>query len=432
MSKLRSSKKAIVLLILLGFVNGIMYSFPFLRYVFYDQQIEAMGITNAQSGFLMTLESGTAIFFYIIGGIIADKFATKKCILVSMAGSIVLIFAYFFAMQNYVISCGIWLLLGFTTNFVFWCALTKAVRQIGSESAQGSSYGIYYMSSGIWSAIINAIALLVYSKLSANVVFGFKMVVLTYGICTIVGFVLVYLLYHDEKDESGNVIIKEQDESEKFHMRDVLTALKMPQVWMISFLVFISYGIYTTVSYFSPYLTDVMGVSVVNSSAISIIRSNLMCVFSLAGGLIADRLFKSTTKWFIWGMAIAAFLYAVFLGLPNSIGSGFATFLSLVPAAVSMALYGVVFSIMQESKIPTKITGTAIGVASIIGYLPDAVYSWMFGKWMDDYGNKGYSIIFSFLMITAIVGIVLSVILFKMCRKKNRMASDSTAVTEKA
>ena len=104
MRKLNITGKQFILLLLLGFVNGIMYSFPYIRYVFYDQQIAAMGITNAQSGFMMTLESGTAIFFYIFGGIIADKFSTKKCLITSMLGSVVLNFFYLFTMQNYPMS----------------------------------------------------------------------------------------------------------------------------------------------------------------------------------------------------------------------------------------------------------------------------------------------------------------------------------------
>jgi nitrate/nitrite transporter NarK len=427
MRKLNITGKQFILLLLLGFVNGIMYSFPYIRYVFYDQQIAAMGITNAQSGFMMTLESGTAIFFYIFGGIIADKFSTKKCLITSMLGSVVLIFFYIFTMQNYTLSCIVWLLLGFSTNFVFWCALTKAVRQTGGDDSQGRSYGIYYASSGIWSALINALALTVYSKFSSNVVFGFKMAVLTFGIGTVVAVLLVGVFFKEKKDANGKTVVVEQDESEKFHIRDVLTAVKMPQVWMISLLIFISYGLYTTVNYFTPYLTDVMKVPTIDSSAISIVRSNLMCLFSIVGGFLADKIFKSTLRWFVCGMSIAAVLYIVFLTLPHGINSTFATILSLFPAAVSMMLYGVVFSIMNESNIPKRITGTVIGVASVIGYLPDAIYSFMFGKWMDTYKNTGYNYIFLFLMSTAVVGIVFSIVLYRMVKKQKAMPTASNS-----
>ena len=44
--KKKLGMRAFGLLIILGFVNAIMYCFPYVRYVFYDQQIAAMGITN--------------------------------------------------------------------------------------------------------------------------------------------------------------------------------------------------------------------------------------------------------------------------------------------------------------------------------------------------------------------------------------------------
>ena len=47
--KKKLGMRAFGLLIILGFVNAIMYCFPYVRYVFYDQQIAAMGITNEQS-----------------------------------------------------------------------------------------------------------------------------------------------------------------------------------------------------------------------------------------------------------------------------------------------------------------------------------------------------------------------------------------------
>ena len=63
----------IAVLLILGFVNAIMYCFPYVRYVFYDQQIAAMKITNEQSGILMSAYSLAMLSAMIPGGILADK-----------------------------------------------------------------------------------------------------------------------------------------------------------------------------------------------------------------------------------------------------------------------------------------------------------------------------------------------------------------------
>ena len=49
-TKAHLSVKTLWVLFILGLVNAVMYCFPYIRYVFYDQQIAAMGITNTQSG----------------------------------------------------------------------------------------------------------------------------------------------------------------------------------------------------------------------------------------------------------------------------------------------------------------------------------------------------------------------------------------------
>ncbi len=80
-----------------------------------------------------------------------------------------------------------------------------------------------------------------------------------------------------------------------------------------------------------------------------------------------------------------------------------ASLYTLIPGAFAMMMYGVVFSTVSEAGIPRMMTGTTIGIASIIGYLPDSIYSVIFGKWMDQHGAAGYNYIFTFLMITGII-----------------------------
>lgn len=56
-AKAKLTGKMLGVLFIFGFVNAIMYTFPYVRYVFYEQQIIAMGITNTQSGQLMSIYS---------------------------------------------------------------------------------------------------------------------------------------------------------------------------------------------------------------------------------------------------------------------------------------------------------------------------------------------------------------------------------------
>ena len=61
-----------------------------------------------------------------------------------------------------------------------------------------------------------------------------------------------------------------------------------------------------------------------------------------------------------------------------------------------------------------------VGIASIIGYLPDSFYYIIFGKWMDKFGNNAYPMIFGFLMGTAALGMVITILMRKLIKKNNK------------
>lgn len=57
----------------LSFAGGSIYTLPYLKYIFYDTQLEVMGINNTQSGLLVSMYAIGCILSYIPGGLITDK-----------------------------------------------------------------------------------------------------------------------------------------------------------------------------------------------------------------------------------------------------------------------------------------------------------------------------------------------------------------------
>ena len=352
-------------LFIFGFVNAIMYTFPYVRYVFYEQQIIAMGINNTQSGQLMSIYSLCMMASMIPGGILADKFSTKKCLVYSVLASFVAICIYAFTM-TFTVACFVWFMVGLSTNFVFWCGITKAVGMVGDPETQGSCYGIYYASSGIISAILNAICLWA-SGFSEDPTTSFMIAMWVMAGGTLIAALLVVVFFKEKEVEAAS-------EDDTFQFKYVGAVLKNPMTWLIAIMVMCAYGLYTSVSYFSPYLTDVLGIPLVNSTLLNIVRSNLMI-------------------------------------MPDTVSPGFATFVSLLPSMVAMMLYGVIWSGLRECKFKAAYFGTVIGIGSILGYTPDFFYFTIFGKWMDTYGNAAYKMIFGFLMATAVLGMILAIVM---------------------
>ena len=317
--------------------------------------------------------------------------------------------------MSFELSLFIYLGLSATTAFVFWSSLMKAVRLVGTEKEQGFMYGLYYACNGLTSAFMNAFALTAYGTAGGDVVDGFVRAVIAGGSIAVISAIALMILMKSPKGEEDTSL---SDDETKFKLKDVGKVLKNPVVWVVSLTILCGYGIFSSTSYFNPYLTEVVGVTPESSGAITIVRNYLLLLLAPVGGIIADKLLKSTCKWLTIAFSILAVLFAIVLIMPSTISPLFASLYTLLPGAFAMMMYGVIFSTVSEAKIPRAFTGTVIGIASIIGYMPDSIYSLLFGNWLDAHGGAGYNYIFLFLAASAALGAVLSIVIYRIGHKK--------------
>lgn len=406
--------KKYLTLIVLGLAGGSIYIFPYLKYVFYDPLINVLHISNAQSGLLLTMYAIGCVILYIPGGILADKVNPKKALILSLLATTILtlLFALVVAVDSlqpfaFGISLVIWLLLAFGSGFVFWTALLKAIRIIGTEEEQGRMYGIYYAANGTTAAIIAAVNLWAYNMGGgeANERMSFFFAILSMAAFTLLAAILIGVLMENGKDKDLSTA-----EEDKFHFSDVSSVLKTPSVWLVSIAFFCIYGVYSCSSYFTPYLTDVVGLSTTVAGVCSILRTYVvMLIAAPVGGILADKVFKSTLNWFRFGGLLLALSIILVILIGADAPSLLIAVLTLIPGLFSMCLYGIMFSTMHEIKIPIKVAGTAIGIASIIGYLPDMFLSTIFGSILDaNAGASGYFQIFSILAAFCVIVVVIS------------------------
>ena len=91
-------------------------------------------------------------------------------------------------------------------------------------------------------------------------------------------------------------------------------------------------------------------------------------------------------------------------------------FISVIVIAIGVyAARALYFAVMQEGKIPIVLTGTAVGLISLVGYTPDIFASATFGYLLD--ANKGEAIGFQnvFWMFTgfSVVGAITAFVYHK-------------------
>lgn len=248
------------------------------------------------------------------------------------------------------------------------------------------------MFNGLAGALGNAIPLLVMARTGS-----FRLAIIALGFMTLLAVVLVQLFLDDEKVLAKRGIHLKGDEP--IRLKYIGSVLKWPGFWLLALTIFVDYSIYSNLSYFNPYLINVLGIEPTASSATSIIRSYGAMVVAPLGGIMADKVFKGTCKWFMGNMIVTALVIAcVFTFGPES-NKVFVTVYSLIPSLVVYSMYSVQYSIIRELHFSPVVIGTAIGISGLAGNLGNVIWPTFFGNILDKYGNDGYRYIFMCLIV---------------------------------
>lgn len=398
--------KSFLAVISFAIAGSVIYELPYIKYVYYDKLIEAFNITNAQAGFMLSAYAMGCLALYIPGGIVADKFSTKKMLVLSLWGTGILGFVLAFSM-NYITALIVFFMFALTTSFVFWTALNKGLRLIGGEDNSGSTYGWYYALGSVISFCTSLVFWAQYASTDNAHDAMFKTII-AMSIAVIIAGVLVLITFKDSAITVG-------EDEDKFKLSDVGKAIKNPYLWWASIIMFVMYTVYSNVTYFTPYLSSQIGVPVEDSAFLGIIRSYVLYFLAPIGGYIADKKLHSTLKFYGYGFIVIAILFFAVMMVPAGEGSMFiAITISMLASAFGMMMYGVMWSILNEIKIPVTYAATAIGIASMVIYLPDLFVPTLFGTWLDTLGEAaGYKRMFLFMGVCCVIAVVLAFTLAK-------------------
>ena len=422
MKKLNLSAGTFLAIISFSIAGSVIYELPYIKYVYYDKFVEAFGMTNAQAGFLLSAYAIGCLILYIPGGILADKFSTKRMLVLSLFGTGILGLIMAFSM-NYTTALAALSLFAVTTSFVFWAALNKGLRILGGKEDSGQTYGWYYALGSVISLICGFGFWALYASTENSHDAMFR-TILAMSLAVMVAGVLVQLTF---KDESAS--LQQASEEDKFKLSDVGKAIKNPYLWWASVIMFLIYTIYSNISYFTPYLSSQVGMDVSDSAFVGIIRGYVFYFLSPLGGYIADKILKSTLRLYGYGFIILGVLFFITTQVPAGEGSvAVAITISLLASAFAMMLYGVMWSILNEIDIPISYAATAIGLASMVIYLPDLFVPAMIGNWLDTYGEEaGYFRMFIFFGICCMAAVILSLTLAKKVRTLNEAKREVNA-----
>ncbi|MGM9536672.1 MAG: nitrate/nitrite transporter, partial [Intestinibacter sp.] len=237
---------------------------------------------------------------------------------------------------------------------------------------------------------------------------GMKWAIVVLGVISFVSAALLWIAVKDvdvnEAMETENT--GDEEEKEKITAKDFLIVLKAPETWLVAIGIFCAYSFSCTMSYFTPYVTDVLGGSVALGGALAIIRQHgLKLVGAPLGGAIADKL-KSPTKVLMIVYIGGIITILLFLNLPATVSMAIFIALTFVVGILAYMGKGVYYAVQNEVHIPVKYSATTIGIAAILGFSPDIFLFVLIGHWIDTYGALGYTYTFLFQIAILVVGIL--------------------------
>ncbi len=380
--------------------------------IFRPTVLDVFGLTNLQLGAAFSLYGFVAMLSYFAGGPLADRYSARRlmtsALVATSAGGI--IYATSPSLGVLTLLYGFW---GMTTILLFWAALIRATREWGGDASQGRAFGFLDGGRGLFAALLASISVVVFaSLLPADVVsatLGERTTALNQIIWLFTALVLgVAALVWFIVPESEMRI--RSDSANRLTLGGMRSVSRMRRVWLQAIIVVCAYVGYKSTDDFSLFARDVFGYDDVAAARIGTISFWIRPFAAMGAGLLADRVSSSRVIVISFGILIVGSL-AISIGV---LEPGIPWMLVAIVAGTSVGIYalrGIYFALFEEAHVPWKITGSAVGLVSVIGYTPDIFFGPLMGYLIDrSPGALGHQHVFGVVAAFAIVGLVATLV----------------------
>ena len=392
-----------------------VYTLPFhIARFFRPTMLEVFGLTATELGAAQGVYGLVAMLAYFPGGPLADRFPARKLMAMSLwstaAGGL-----YMATFPGYSGAVLVFAFFGVTTILLFWAALIKATRDWGSTDEQGRAYGILDGGRGLLAAALASIGVMIFG-LSFPEGYGvasmeekkqaLRLVIHGYSAVTALTGVFVWFALSDGHPATGAAMVERAARGQlRLHVSQVL---RIPAVWMQSVVVICAYVGFKGFDNYSLFAVQAYGLDEVEAAQIVAVGSWVRPIAALAAGLLGDRLGVSRMLLACFIILLVSDLYFA-LSTPV-LGAAWVLLGNVVLACIAIyGLRGLYFAVFEEQRVPLYVTGTAVGVVSIIGYTPDVFVTLVAGILIDRTpGLAGHQHFFMFLAAFAAIGTVIS------------------------
>lgn len=374
--------------------------------VFRNTLLEVYQIDNIELSYCFSIYGLVAIASYFFGGPLADLVPSRKLMagalgLTAIGGFILAISPSF---QTLLWVYGFW---GFSTIFLFWAALMKSTRILVNRENEAKAFGWVEGGRGLSSALWASLAVLLFNWFfieeardlseSRNGAYQYVLFAGSIVLILVAAFTFVVL---PKKEPGVNI-----DHS----LQGFQKLLKNKGLWLQALIVLLAYCAYKLTDDLSLYAHEVWGLNEKAALAITSKALYLRPIAAVLAGIAADRFKASRVLLLCFGSgALGAFLLSFE-------GSASYSAFSLIWFGIALAgiygLRGIYIALMRENAVPRALSGTAVGIISVVGYLPDVFMSPLMGYILENKpGAEGHYDLFRLLAGLMVAGFLVALI----------------------
>jgi predicted MFS family arabinose efflux permease len=202
-------------------------------------------------------------------------------------------------------------------------------------------------------------------------------------------------------------------------LAEIVAVLKIPEVWLIAIVILTAYSSYWGTYYFAPFATSALGMSIGVGVIIGLGKAWLNPCAAVLVGFFSDKIGISRA---VLGLQVfltlTFFAFGLFPHQPNMLG--LVLFNIVLTAFAVYALRGIYYALLEEGGIPLKMTGTATGIVSVIGFTPDIYMPYIGGVFLDSYPEaEGYRYLFFMISALSMIGALAAFTILRRSRARS-------------
>ncbi|MCO7514485.1 MFS transporter [Pseudomonas guariconensis] len=402
-------------LALLVLAAGGIYPMLYLRQVYQSTMLEALAISNSELGYLYSILGTAFLVSYLPSGWLADRLSPRLLISFSLVAT-GLLGVWYAQLPGFESLLAIFCGFGITTGLTFWASLIKRVKMIAGEAEQGRFFGVLDGGRGLVEALLATVAIALFAQVAddnAGSALGLTRVIHFYAACCVVLGLLLVLV----RDPQGKA--RDGSPREKANLlHDLRTLAAIPELWLVTAIVFCGYHFFWATYSFSAYLQEGgFGLSATAAGLITTLKLWMRPLGGIGGGWLGDRYSKVGVL--AWAMVLAALGMIGLIVLPSLRALGVLVFLVIFIGLMTYAIRGLYWAILDDCQVPLRVTGLAIGIISLVGYSPDVFLPLLNGWIIDRFpGFLGYQIYFSYVVAMGLLGVVATLVLNRRIQAK--------------